>query len=130
MSNNLNELNRVLFDTLRQVKSKKVDSKQAQSIVGIGNAIINSAKLQLNAAKHLKGATISTDFFGDITVEQQRKLPMLKENKKVTFSNPKNLYDRKLEFALSLGYSNIADAYAGQGRADFENKFKATLNNE
>lgn len=127
MSNNLNELNSVLFDTLRQVKNKEIDSKQAQAIIGVGNAIINSAKLQLNAAKYVKGAAIESDFFGEIKTEIPRELPVLKEKKKVDFSAPKELYDSKLEYALSLGYPNLSEAISKEGKMEFERKFKESL---
>lgn len=113
--NNLNELNTVLFDTLRGVKDGTIDDKKAKSITGVSNAIINNAKLQLNAAKFIKGGSINTAYFGEISAKNQLK------------SSPENdLYSDKLEFAISMGYKNLADAISQVGKNTFEQKFKAS----
>lgn len=44
MANDLNRLNEVLFETLEGVKDGSVDEKKAQTIVNIGNSIVNNAK--------------------------------------------------------------------------------------
>ena len=114
MSNNLNELNTILFDTLRGVKSGDVDTKKAQTITSVSNAIINNAKTQLNAAKLMKsGAVVKTDFFETLQLEQTNEA-----------IEDKSLYDRKLRFSKKLGYSNLAEAISALGSREFEMKFK------
>jgi len=114
--NNLNELNNVLFDTLRSVKDGKMDDAKAKTITVVSNSIINNAKLQLNAARYLKSSTITTNFFGELKA---------KENIKLSESN--DLYNKKLEYSLSMGYSNLSEALNNEGKAVFEKGFKEFL---
>lgn len=60
---NTGELRKVLADTLRQVKSGKIDRKDAQAIVGLSNSMIKSASLELDHLKYIK---------------QEKEIPFLK----------------------------------------------------
>lgn len=122
MRNNLNELNEVLFDTLRGLKDDKIDAKKVQAVIGLGNAIINSAKLQVNAVKYVNGAVLDTQFFGEISQAEPKQL------EKPGKPNKKELYDLKLEFAKELGYDNLAAAISEEGKFEFERQFKASQN--
>ena len=106
MKNNLNELNDILFETLRGVKDDKVSEKKAKSITEVSNSIINNAKAQLSAYKLTKGHAF-----------------------KDTFGSPKrelkgDTYEQKNEFAMIKGYSSVTDAISKMGKSDFENNFK------
>lgn len=113
--NNLNELNDILFDTLRGVKSGEIDEKKALAITKVSASIINNGKLQLTAAKFVKGGSIKTGVFGEISAKETSK--NLPEG---------DLYTKKLEYALSMGYANISQAINELGKNGFEQKFKAS----
>ena len=64
---NLNELNDVLFDTLKGINDSTVDAKKGNLVIGVSNAIINNAKVQLSAykiAKSNKSPVNTPTFFG------------------------------------------------------------------
>lgn len=50
-TNNFKELRSILFDTLRGVKSGKIDEKKAKSISDISQTLINSAKVEVDYYK-------------------------------------------------------------------------------
>ena len=111
--NNLNELNSVLFDTLRELKAGNMQPDKAISITKVGATIINNAKIQLNAAKAMNSGRLHTEFFGELeAIDTQPKL------------SSSSLYDRKLSFARSMDYKGIAEAISDLGKNEFENRFK------
>lgn len=117
--NNLNELNTILFDTLRSVNSNEMDHKKATVISSLGSTIINNAKVQLQASKLLKGGELETEFFGVLTSPKKAIGDKIKLH-----MNNESLYDKKLEYALSLGYKSLADAMTNVGKREFEQQFK------
>lgn len=50
--NTAQDLRAFLFESLRDVKSGAIDKDQAKSIVEISQVIVNSAKVEVEAARH------------------------------------------------------------------------------
>lgn len=123
--NNLNELNAVLFDTLRGVNSDKMQHKKATVLCNIGSTIINNAKVQLQASKLLKGGALETEFFGVIKSHEE-----VVSNKIGIGMKTDNLYDKKLEYALYLGYKSISEAMQELTKSGFEKDFNNFLNKD
>lgn len=100
MANDLNELNSILFDTLRGVKDGTVDSKNANAVIGISNALVNNAKVQLQAMK-LAGQKQPTNFLG--------------------IDGPKNhnRYEASAEVAKKEGFKNVSEAIKAFGKQTF-----------
>lgn len=109
MKNDLNELNSVLFDTLRGVKDGSIDDEQAASIAKVSNSIISNAKTQLTAAKMFKGATLKTEVFGEIASR--------------ALKSAEDVFEMKLEYAKYLGFQNVGEAISKEGKADFNDGF-------
>lgn len=111
MENNLNDLNKFLFDTLRDVKEDKINLKKAQVIAGLSNTIIANAKTQLSAYKMTKGKAYK-DTFGELEAPSPQALE----------SGDK--YTQMNEFALTKGYKSVTDAMSKMGKHQFEQEFK------
>jgi hypothetical protein len=109
MSKNLNDLNDVLFETLEGVKSGKMSEKQAQTVVNVGNAIINNAKIQLQAFKLTKGKTA-------MSLLSPNKDPKIKLPEKGVNNRSKAV----LDYAIEKGYKNVAEAIAVMGKTEFD----------
>ncbi len=110
---NILDLNDKLFKTLDGLESGAMDAKKAQAVVNVSNAIINNAKLVLEVAKHSKNTNIAALMIGN--------------------ENAKNLdykdgYDKKNEFAISLGYKGLADAIGSLGPDEFKKQFQESQN--
>lgn len=113
MANNLNELNDVLFDTLRGVKEGTIDDKKAQTVTNVANSIINNAKMQLSAYKLTKGRAYS-ETFGSIP-----------SGEKALESGDR--YDLMNEYAMHEGFKSISQAMEKLGKQDFINQFESWL---
>ncbi|PIE50738.1 MAG: hypothetical protein CSA38_01870 [Flavobacteriales bacterium] len=105
---NLNELNEKLFAALEGVENGTIDPKKAQSIVNVSNAINSNCKLMIDAAKITKDNSV---------------LGLVASDDKMKELSYKSTYDKKFEFALSLGYNNLSEAIGKLGKVEFENKF-------
>lgn len=110
MAKNLNDLNDILFDTLDKVKSGQMSEKQAQTVVNVGNSIINNAKIQLQAFKLTKGKTA-------MSLLTPNKDPKMKLPEK----GINNRSEAALQYALAEGYKNVAEAIAVMGKSKFDN---------
>ena len=107
MANDLTELNNVLFTTLKKVESGELDDKKAQTIVNIGNAIVNNAKIQLSAFKLTGGKT-------NISLVGANK------NSALRLANGRNnRSDFAYDFAFHKGYKNVAEAVSVMGSHKF-----------
>lgn len=118
---NLNDLNKALFQTLNGVIDDKIDSKKAKSVVDISNSIISNHKLQLDAiklAKKADGFDSSTKSFG---LEKAKETLKIELKNKVTGMNA---YDQSLAFSRHLGYKNTAEAISNLGSSERFNKEK------
>lgn len=119
--NSLTDLNAMLFETFRAVKEDTMDNERAKTIVGVSNAIVSNAKVQLQAANLLK-TSLNKNFFG---LEQDDEFPLRlpKGNSRV-----KDTYNKKLVFAEDLGYKSVSEAISKMGAANFNNEFKEAYN--
>lgn len=114
--NNLNELNTILFDTLRGVKNGTINASQAKNITNVSVVIVNSAKVQLDMYKATKDKTVSPVFF-DSTVKQIKILG-------------NNIYDRKASYAKQLGFASATEAIDELGQEKFNSDYTKCLNSE
>ncbi len=110
MKNDLNELNSVLFDTLRGVKEGSIDDAKATSIAKISNSIISNAKTQLAAVKMVKGTSLKTEVFGEVSSK--------------ALGPGEDVFEMKLTYAKYLGFQNVAEAISTEGKTNFNNGFK------
>lgn len=62
-NNNITELRNILFDTIRGLKNKTIDTEQAKAINDTAQTIINSAKVEVDHARITGG--IRTHFLDD-----------------------------------------------------------------
>lgn len=111
MANDLNRLNEVLFETLEGVKDGTVDEKKAQTIVNIGNSIVNNAKIQLSAFKLTGGKT-------GMSLMSKNNDPTLRITQGNEVGRSKAAYD----LAGELGYISVAEAIAVLGKHEFNKK--------
>lgn len=58
------DLRAFLFESLRDVKNGAIDKDQAKSIVEISQVIVNSAKVEIDAARHAVTSR-ETNFISD-----------------------------------------------------------------
>ena len=106
---NILELNQKLYETLEGLESGKIDAKKADSIVNVANAITNNTKLLLNVAKTAKSQNMAQLLLGSETAKE---------------IECRDIYEQKTDFAVSLGYDNLASAIGRIGKEEFEQKFK------
>lgn len=111
-NNNLQTLNDNLFELFNQVKDGKIDIEKANTMVGISNTIINNAKVQLQGIKQFHELGYEPNITSNSTV------------KKLVG----DIYDRKFQFALSIGHQNVADAVSKLGKEQFEALFSKYQN--
>jgi len=114
--NNLNELNQILFDTLKGVKDGSVKKEEAKVIKELSDSIINNAKVQLDGFKFTKGIGTNVSFLGI-------------EGKGIKAEKSKDPYTNKLEFALYKGFNNLAECVEKMGKIEFEKEFKEWTKN-
>lgn len=107
---NIVELNEKLYKLMDGLETGKVDSKTAQAMINVSTAIAANTKILLDAAKFAKNPNISNMMIGE---ENAKRLAY------------KDGYDERLNFAIEMGYDNIAEAIAGMGKANFEQKLKS-----
>jgi len=106
---NILELNQKLYATLQDLEDGKIDSKKADSIVNVANAITNNTKLLLNVAKTAKSQNMAALILGNDTVKEIEH---------------RDTWEKKADFALKLGYDNLSDAIGKLGKTEFEKRFK------
>lgn len=111
-SNNLNELNEVLFNTLRGVVSGEIEEKKAQTIANIGSTIINNAKTQLHGYK-LTGGKTGVNALPPVSVER------LAEGSVAPSGTPKSKYDQQQDYVKHMKYKSIAEGMAQEGKEVF-----------
>lgn len=114
--NNLNKLNDVLFETLAGVKDGTIDPKKAQTIVNIGNSIVNNAKIQLSAFKLTGGKT---------------GMSLMTPNTDGTLQLSESQRETKAyDFARENGYKNVAEAIAGMGKYEFNKQLDKYIDDD
>jgi hypothetical protein len=110
---NLNDLNSILFKTLKDLQEGNIDNKKATAIVGVSNSIINNGKLQLNAFKMHLNQNTAPEIFG-----------LKQENIQVEEKVTSNLHELMTDYAIFLKHKNVASAIAKVGKAAFMEGFK------
>ncbi|MFY0481436.1 hypothetical protein ACI6PS_02425 [Flavobacterium sp. PLA-1-15] len=111
METNLNSLNDKLFDTLDRLSKGDIKREDAKAINEIAGTIINNAKVQLDAFKATRGFGAQAKMFG---VLHQGNTPEL----------PEDAYQRKVEFSIYKGFTNVGDCMANLGKLVFEKEFR------
>ena len=117
MANDLPELNSILFDTLRGLKSGAIEEGQAKAVVKVTDGIAKVAKLQLEAFKMTGGASPVPAVLGN----------GIKIHPEIGSSDK---HSRMTQFALKLGYKNITKAMDDLGKENFKKKFNESVFNE
>lgn len=115
--NNLNDLNKVLFDTINDLKSGKIEVSQATAIKGLGDTVINGAKTLFQAHKQAN-ATSAPSFFE--LPEAPAPKPVIKEKKKLELNgkSPGEV------LAHQKGYESVAVCRAKMGEANYTEALK------
>lgn len=70
MSNDINELRSVLFDTLRDLRAGTIDHDKAKAINSTAQVIINSAKVEVDYVKATGAAVTNTFIEGEAKHEE------------------------------------------------------------
>ena len=104
---NLQDLNQTLFDTINGLKDGSVSVQNANAIVNASKQIAENTKVQMQGLK----------LFSELGYE-----PSENEGTPIK-ALLGNVFDRKLEYAKSIGYSNVADAIGKMGKEKFEKSF-------
>lgn len=60
MENNVNELRKILFESIRGVKDGTLDIEKAKAVADMSQVIINSAKIEVDYIKATGGVSGST----------------------------------------------------------------------
>ena len=102
MANDLNELNTILFDTLRGVKD---------AVIGLSNSIVNNAKVQIQAMK-FTGRKANTNF-----------LSLEEPVSKITGDRHTDM----TTFAHERGFHSVAEAIVEEGKQEFMLMFEEWL---
>lgn len=104
---NLQDLNTNLGDVFLMLKEGKIKPDQANALVNVSNSIINNAKVQLQGIKqfHELGYDPNATESGSV--------------KKIVG----DVFDRKFQFAQSIGHNNVSEAIAKLGKEKFEQLF-------
>jgi len=74
MKNSINDLRNHLFETIELLKEKQMDPSEAKAITSAAQAIINSAKVEVDFIKALGGINEGTGF-----IPLETKRPELKQ---------------------------------------------------
>lgn len=104
---NLQELNNTLFETIKGLKDGTVPVDKANAIVGASKQIAENTKVQIQGIK----------LFSELGYE-----PSENEGTPIK-ALLGNVYNRKYEYAKSIGYSSVAEAIGKMGRDKFEKSF-------
>ena len=70
--NDVTRLRAILFETLDDLKSNRIDADKAKAISGTAQVIINSAKVEVEAAR-ITGANMATKFFSESQLKPPQK---------------------------------------------------------
>jgi hypothetical protein len=114
--NNLNELNSIMFDSLRKFRDGSIDFEKLKGVQMIAGTIIQNAKVQLDAVKSLSGKPvkgIDVDVLGvsmPIALNDSERKP--------------DIHELKLAHAQRLGYKNVSEAIAAMTSWKFDKSFQ------
>lgn len=110
MRKDIDAVNDVLFDTLQKLQDNNIEIPKAKAIIDTAGAIAKNASLQIQAFKITKGKTAAPK-------------TLIKGKVFATIGNG-DVHSQKVEFAQSLGYKDLSDAFADLGTYEFNKKFK------
>jgi hypothetical protein len=110
MRKDIEAVNDVLFDTLQKLQDNKIEIPKAKAIIDTAGAIAKNASLQLQAFKLTKGKTAAPK-------------TLIQGKVYATLGNG-DTHSQKVEFATSLGYKDLSEAFADIGTYEFNKKFK------
>lgn len=108
---NLEDLNTNLGDVFSKLKDGLIDPERANALVNVANSMVNNAKVQLQGIKqfHELGYEPGITKSGSV--------------KKIVG----DVFDRKYQFAQSIGHNNVSDAIAKLGKEPFEKLFNESI---
>lgn len=126
MENNLNELNGILFDTLRGVRDGNISVQEALAITSVSNSIISNSRTQLQVFKLTGGKAYRNALQTNEGTNDKIELASDPSPKPGTYGEKEaDTFEQKYDFAKEQGYKNVADAISAMGKFGFENAFKA-----
>ncbi len=131
-ANNLEDLNNILFTTLRGYIAKSVDKEHAQTVSNIGNTIINNAKAQL-AFYRQAGVRPPHIFTQPIALNETNPAPKKEENRTIKEFSPKEVQidtgdctpEEIQAYLKHKKYLNTAEAIVVESRLKFIENVKA-----
>ena len=109
MENSIDEVNKVLFDTIEKLQKKQIEIPVAKAIVDASTTIAKNVSLQLQAHKITKG--------------QIQAPKLLAKGMVYATKGSKDVHEQKTEFAKSLGYTGVVDAIGDLGKIKFNKQF-------
>jgi len=122
MENSIDQLNKVLFETLEQAKNKTADAAHVKNITNISSQILNSAKLQFDFHKYNDGLTKMKIMPGKGQLEI--------DSKSVTPEKNLTDYEKKCIVAEKLNYNSVGRAISDLTKEVFDQEVKEHFNLE
>jgi hypothetical protein len=116
MENSIDQLNKVLFETLEQAKNKTVDAAHVKNITNISAQILNSAKLQFDFHKYKDGQT-------DIKVIPGKGQLKIDSDSHKLEKEPSE-YEKKCIVAKKLNYNSVGRAISDLTKEVFDQAVK------
>jgi hypothetical protein len=116
MENSIDQLNKVLFETLEQAKNKTVDAAHVKNITNISSQILNSAKLQFDFHQYNDGLTKMKIMPGKGQLEI--------DSKSVIPEKDLTDYEKKCIVAEKLNYNSVGRAISDLTKEVFDQKVK------
>ena len=146
MENTIDQLNKVLFETLEKAKNKEVDESYVKNITGLSSEILKSAKLQFDFHKYTEGNTkmkVMPPQSGlqiDSTIEKKkepsraeikpyRNSDFEKANEKHKAGEQLTHYEKRCIVADHLKYETVGKAISDLTLEVFNDKVKAHFKN-
>jgi hypothetical protein len=120
MENSIDELNKILFETLEQAKNKTADATYVKNITNISTQILNSAKLQFDFHKYKDGQTSIK------VIPGTSKLKIDSDSNKLE-KQPSD-YEKKCIVAEKLNYNSVGRAISDLTKDVFDREVKAHFN--
>jgi hypothetical protein len=139
-SNDLNKLNKLLFETLDGViKKTKFEDKRVYAIVQLSNSIINNGKLQLAAYKLAKSeqtpqlfglpeGPVQTPNLGVSSGSYAASDSEREKKEKRRLQTERDRHASMMGFANEKGFKNVADAMAQMTKTVFMTQFENWMN--
>ena len=122
MENSIDQINKVLFETLEQAKNKTADAAHVKNITNISSQILNSAKLQFDFHKYNDGLTKMKIMPG----KGQLKI----DSDSLTLKKEPSDYEKKCIVAEKLNYESVGRAISDLTKEVFDQEVKAHFNLE